>query len=87
MAEYLNLKLDEIELNSIVKDFDSFSIGSGSGSGWMSFSSFSLPSGFIEYIELIMAIDEEFDIKIPDDRADKFETVGDILNYVAEKVL
>lgn len=36
-------------------------------------------------IEVIMAIEEEFDIEIPDEDAEKFTTMEDIVNYVAEK--
>jgi acyl carrier protein len=34
-------------------------------------------------IEVIMAIEEEFDIEIPDEEAEKFTNVEDIVNYVA----
>lgn len=33
-------------------------------------------------IELVMAIEEEFDLEVDDDHADKFYTVGDILSYL-----
>ncbi len=36
-------------------------------------------------IEVIMAIEEEFDIEIPDEEAEQFTTMEDIVNYVAEK--
>ncbi|MBR2736902.1 MAG: acyl carrier protein [Firmicutes bacterium] len=36
-------------------------------------------------IEVIMAIEEEFDIEIPDEEAEQFSTMEDIVNYVAEK--
>ncbi|MDD7409050.1 MAG: acyl carrier protein [Anaerovoracaceae bacterium] len=36
-------------------------------------------------IEVIMAIEEEFDIEIPDEEAEKFANVEDIVNFVAEK--
>lgn len=36
-------------------------------------------------IEVIMAIEEEFDIEIPDEEAETFETMEDIVNYVADK--
>ncbi len=35
-------------------------------------------------IEVIMAIEEEFDIEIPDEEAEKFTTMEDIVNYVAD---
>lgn len=36
-------------------------------------------------IEVIMAIEEEFDIEIPDEEAETFETMEDIVNYVSDK--
>ena len=35
-------------------------------------------------IEVIMAIEEEFDIEIPDEDAEQFATMEDIVNYVAD---
>ena len=35
-------------------------------------------------IEVIMAIEEEFDIEIPDEEAEQFATMEDIVNYVAD---
>ncbi|MCX6721397.1 MAG: acyl carrier protein [Candidatus Staskawiczbacteria bacterium] len=34
--------------------------------------------------ELVMALEEEFDIKIPDDVADKFKTVGQVVEYLEQ---
>ena len=36
--------------------------------------------------ELIMGIEEEFDIEIPDEDAEKLTTVGEALNYVKSKL-
>jgi acyl carrier protein len=35
-------------------------------------------------IEVIMAIEEEFDIEIPDEEAEQFSTMEDIVNYVVD---
>ena len=35
-------------------------------------------------VEIIMAIEEEFDIEIPDEEAEKFQLVGDLVKYVEE---
>ena len=37
-------------------------------------------------VELIMAIEEEFDIEIPDSDAEKVVTVGDVVDYIKENV-
>lgn len=36
----------------------------------------------LDRVELSMAFEEEFDIKIPDDDADKILTVGDAVNFI-----
>lgn len=38
----------------------------------------------LDLVELIMALEEEFGVEIPDDDAQKIETVGDALNYLQE---
>ncbi len=44
-----------------------------------------LEADSIEAVEIIMAIEDEFDIEIPEEDADKFESVADIVKYVEEK--
>ena len=39
----------------------------------------------LDAVELVMAIEEEFGIEVPDDEAEKLTAVGDIIDYV-EKV-
>ncbi|NMA34028.1 MAG: acyl carrier protein [Clostridiaceae bacterium] len=36
----------------------------------------------LDIVELIMALEEEFDIEIPDSEAEKISTVGDAVNYI-----
>lgn len=33
-------------------------------------------------VELIMALEEEFDLEIPDSEAEKITTVGDVVEYI-----
>lgn len=40
----------------------------------------------LDIVELIMGIEEEFDIEIPDEDAEKLTTVGEAMNYVKEKL-
>lgn len=40
----------------------------------------------LDIVELIMGIEEEFDIEIPDEDAEKLTTVGEALNYVKSKL-
>ena len=36
----------------------------------------------LDTVELVMALEEEFDIEIPDEDAEKIKTVGDAENYI-----
>ncbi len=38
----------------------------------------------LDTVELVMALEEEFDIEIPDDDAEKIATVGDAVRYIQE---
>lgn len=40
----------------------------------------------LDTVELVMALEEEFDIEIPDSDAEKIQTVQDALNYLDEHV-
>jgi len=44
-----------------------------------------LEADSLDAVEIIMAIEDEFDIEIPDEDAEKFQNVGDIVKYVEEK--
>lgn len=39
----------------------------------------------LDTVELIMALEEEFSIEIPDEDAEKMTTVGDVMKYINEK--
>jgi acyl carrier protein len=39
----------------------------------------------LDTVELVMAFEEEFGIEIPDEDAEKLQTVGDAVSYVKEK--
>lgn len=36
----------------------------------------------LDIVELIMALEEEFDVEIPDEDAEKIKTVGDVVEYL-----
>jgi len=36
----------------------------------------------LDIVELIMALEEEFDLEIPDNEAEKITTVGDAVDYI-----
>lgn len=38
----------------------------------------------LDIVELVMAFEEEFDIEIPDDAAEKISTVADVVDYIGK---
>ncbi len=39
----------------------------------------------LDVVELVMALEDEFDIEIPEEEAEKIRTVGDTVRYLEEK--
>lgn len=39
----------------------------------------------LDIVELVMAMEEEFDIEIPDEDAEKLKTVHDVASYLTKK--
>ncbi len=39
----------------------------------------------LDIVELVMAMEEEFDLDIPDEDAEKMKTVGDVTKYITSK--
>ena len=44
-----------------------------------------LEADSLDIVELMMALEEEFDIEIPDEDAEKIGTVGDAVEYIKDK--
>ena len=44
-----------------------------------------LKADSLDIVELVMALEDEFDIKIPDEDYDRIKTVGDVITYLEEK--
>jgi acyl carrier protein len=40
----------------------------------------------LDQVELVMALEDEFELEIPDEDAEKLKTVGTVLEYVQSKV-
>ena len=40
----------------------------------------------LDIVELVMAMEETFDIEIPDDDAEKMQTIGDAVSYLKERL-
>ncbi len=38
----------------------------------------------LDTVELVMAFEEEFNVEIPDDAAEKIQTVGDAVNFITQ---
>ena len=40
----------------------------------------------LDIVELVMSLEEEFDIEIPDEDAEKIQTIDDAVSYLKERV-
>ena len=40
----------------------------------------------LDIVELVMAMEEEFDIEIPDEHADRLQTIGSAVEYLKERL-
>lgn len=39
----------------------------------------------LDTVELVMALEEKFNIEIPDEDAEKIQTIGDVIKYIERK--
>ncbi len=39
----------------------------------------------LDIVELVMAFEEEFGVEVPDEDAEKLQTVGDVISYIKER--
>jgi len=40
----------------------------------------------LDFVDLILLVEEEFDIEISDDEIENFKVVGDVVNYIESKI-
>lgn len=38
----------------------------------------------LDLVDLVMSIEDEFNIEVPDDQIENFRTVGDVVRYIEE---
>ncbi len=39
----------------------------------------------LDTVELVIAFEEEFNVEVPDEEAEKLQTVGDVIKYIEDK--
>jgi acyl carrier protein len=39
----------------------------------------------LDTVELVMAFEEEFDVEVPDEDAEKLQSVGNVIDYITSK--
>ena len=44
-----------------------------------------LDADSLDLVELVMALEEEYDVEIPSDDLTELNTVGDVINYLKDK--
>ena len=40
----------------------------------------------LDLVDLVMSLEEEFDVEIPDDQVENIKTVGDIVKYIEDNI-
>lgn len=45
-----------------------------------------LDADSLDAVEIIMALEDEFDVEIPDDDAEGFKNIGNIVDYIESKI-
>jgi acyl carrier protein len=45
-----------------------------------------LDADSLDTVEIMMSIEDKFEIEIPEEDAEKFKNIGDIVNYVEKKI-
>ena len=45
-----------------------------------------LEADSLDAVEIMMALEDEFEVSIPDEDAEGFKNIGDIVNYLQEKI-
>lgn len=45
-----------------------------------------LEADSLDAVEIMMALEDEFGVSIPDEDAEGFKNIGDIVNYLQEKI-
>ena len=45
-----------------------------------------LEADSLDAVEIMMALEDEFEIEIPDEDAENFKTIGDIVKFVESKI-
>lgn len=45
-----------------------------------------LDADSLDAVEIIMALEDEFEIEVPDEEAESFKSIGDIVKYIESQV-
>ena len=77
----VNTKITEDVKPDYYKPMNRFSL-SGTGVGYY----YSMSDEYLNKVEIIMGLEEEFNIEIPDEEADNIITVQDAVDYISQKL-
>ena len=44
-----------------------------------------LGADYLDVVDLVMALEDEFDVEIPEDQVENIKTVGDIVKFIEDK--
>ena len=40
----------------------------------------------LDVVDLVMSLEEEFDVEVPDEEVERMKTVGDIVKYIEDRI-
>ena len=81
----MSLTSEEIEEKVIQIVSDQLSVDKGELSRATSFVN-DLNADSLDTVELVMELEDEFDMTIPDEEAEKLKTVGEAIEYVSKQM-
>lgn len=82
-----SLTIDQVQdrILNVLKSFDKVATSAPTFNSSSSFTS-DLGLDSLDVVEVIMAVEEEFGIEIPDEAADSFKTPQEVIEYVHSKI-
>ena len=40
----------------------------------------------LDVVDMLMSVEDEFNVEIPDEKMEEFKTIGDVVDYIQDKI-